>query len=62
MFRLTCCEKTTGSGGLDNCPDPDRIGPVISEVDMTILMILGSVFCLTIVAGMMVGGSVSTLG
>ena len=29
---------------------------------MTILMILGSVFCLTIVAGMMVGGSVSTLG
>ena len=62
MFRLTCCEKTTGSGGLDNCPDPDRIGSVIREVDMTILVIALVLFSALILAGALVGSSVSTLG
>ena len=62
MFRLTCCDKTTGSEGLDNCPDPDRIGSVISEVHMILIGIAFSLVLLGIAIGMLVGGSVSTLG
>jgi hypothetical protein len=30
MYRLTCCEKTTGSGGLDNCPETSIIGSMMN--------------------------------
>ena len=31
MFRLTCCEETTGFGGLDNCPETCIIGSMMND-------------------------------